>query len=175
MWVAVAGGAVPCQRELVLDRAAGEGCRRFMTLGALDFGVETGERVRRAIVRESRRVFPRGLRVAFGTVRAQLAGVDIAMARRAGRVERGEGGIKVVPLQHLAIAGIDEFGCVALGAFELSMFAFQFPAGLSMVELFFGHRPTHDPMVEPIVFGVAAGAIVAARFFHLRRVISALL
>lgn len=114
--------------------------------------------------------------MAIGAVAAQLAGVHIAVTGRAGWVERGEGRVRVVTLEYGAVLRIDVFRGVAPGALEPRVLAFEFPAGLLVIEFLLGYGPSHHAVIQSVVLGVAAGAIVAAATgLYLRGMIAALL
>ena len=109
------------------------------------------------------RILPGILRVAIGAPAAQLAGMHVAVARGAGWVQGGEGSVRVVALEDGAVLRIDVFGGVALGALELRVSPFELPSRLRVIEFLLGRRPSHQPVLEPVVLRVATRAIVAAR------------
>ena len=127
-------------------------------------------------MREEGRILPGILRVAIGAPVAQLAGMHIAMARCAGGFETGKRGVEVVTLEHGAVLRIDVFGGVALRALELRVFSFEFPSRLRVVEFVLGRRPSHQPVIQSVVLGMASRAVVTARGgFHLCGMVAALL
>ena len=127
-------------------------------------------------MREEGRILPGILRVAIGAPVAQLAGMHIAMARCAGGFETGKRGVEVVTREHGAVLRIDVFGGVALRALELRVFSFEFPSRLRVVEFVLGRRPSHQPVIQSVVLGMASRAVVTARTgFHLPGMVAALL
>jgi len=93
----------------------------------------------------------------------QLSGMHVAMARSARGVQRGKGRVRVLALERGAIPWSNVFRRVALGALELRMLAFELPPRLRVVEFLLGHGPAHQAMIQAVVLGVAARAIIAAR------------
>ena len=127
-------------------------------------------------MREAGWLFPRLLGVAVGALQAQLAGMHVAMAGLASGFQGCKCRVEIVPLEHGPILRADVLRHVALGAFELRVLAFEFPSRLGVVEFLSGNRPTHQPVVESIVFRVAARAIITTRIrLDLRRVVTVLL
>ena len=121
-------------------------------------------------------ILPRALRMTIGALRAELCSVYVAMAGGARGFKAGEWRVQVMPFEDGAILRVDEFFRVALGAFQPGVLTFEPPSSLRVIEFFFAHRPTHDAIIQSVVFGVAPPAIVVAQSgFRLGRVIAAFL
>ena len=115
--VFVARGAITEQPEsFILHWTPGRGVRRLMTLVAFHLGMQPCQRELRMLVREAGRIFPGLLRVTLRAMRAQLAGMHIAVTVRAGTIQAGERRVQVMALQHRPVRGIDIFTVMALGA-----------------------------------------------------------
>lgn len=149
---------------------------RLVAPVAGDVDMQARERVTALVMREPRWFFPRVLRVAIGARALQLAHVHVAMASRAGGFQSRKCLFELATFERRPVPRIDVFCGVALRALQLRVFPFELPTGLKVVELFLRHRPSHYLMVQPVVLGMAARAIViAGRRFNLRGVIPALL
>lgn len=176
-------------RILVTRRAVGEQCEvlvldgssldrrsRPVALRAIHPGMRADQWIARAVMREEGRILPGILRVAVSTPAAQLSGVHIAVARRAGCFETRERAVEVVTFEYGAILRIEVLRDVAPGALELRVLSFEFPSRLGVVEFVLGRRPPHQAVVQPVVLGMASRAVVIARTgFHLRGMVATLL
>lgn len=113
-------------------------------------------------MREVWRALPGIEGVAGCAVLTQLARVNVAMARYARRVQPHQRAVDRAPVDYGAKPGIKVLPDMALGAAQSSVFAFELPAGLSVIELLFGNRPADQPALLAVVFGMAAGAVITA-------------
>ena len=114
-------------------------------------------------------------RVAIGAPPAQLTLVHVAMAACAGCFQTCKRGVEVLTLEYGAVLRIDVFRRMALRAFQLRVFPFELPSGLRVIQFLLGDRPSHQPVIQPVMLRVASRAIITARTFHLCGMVAALL
>jgi len=147
---------------------------RLMTFFARHTDVQTSQRVAGLGMVEVLRGLPVVGVVAALAIVSELALVRIGVAGEAILREAKERFVELFVFDQGAVAGLQIFRRVTLGARDVCVFAFEGVAGQLVVELLLRRLPVKQREIETVMFEVAAHAIFAVGILHGQpRVISA--
>ena len=152
------------------------GRNRHMAFRAGHCRVRSSERELRRGVIKGRNRLPRGCGVAARTVGAELAAVLISVTTRAVPRKAEKRSIQILEQNAGARGNWDIRGFVALRASNACMAPGERETRLAVIESFAAGLPSNKREVNPVVFGVTAGAVLASGVRrHIHRVHSAAL
>src|SRR5215472_666348 len=163
MRVGVAVNAARKLQAFVLGRLAGAG--GHVAVGAGDFSVEARKRVPGLGMVEVRDVLPRGRVMTGLAIFAELALVEVFMARQAGLRDPQETPVQILVLDQFLPLGRDARRVVALFALDGGVLAFQLVACLVVIKLFERWFPADQLEFFSVVFGMAACAVLVRVVF----------
>lgn len=154
------GVAIRALAERKTDKARLLVRSRRMAFFAGHLGVQAGERIPGlGVVEGFSYTLPVAVVVALQAVLAQAAAVRVLVASDTGRQKPEVGAIQVFYLDERPLGCRNVFGTVTAVAAQPGMFAFERIASLFMVEGLW--IPLNEWEIPPVVFGMAAAALLA--------------
>lgn len=158
--VLVAGPAILVENEIPVLHRIAQSRDLAVALLARHALVQSRERVVRPFMREPGGGLPAFGRVAAGAFLSQLPAVRILVTSGAPRVEPQQSGGGILAFFQAPFFLRELLRVVALFAGQPGVFPFERPACLAVIEPVPRRLPTDQPVIPPVVLGVAPGAIV---------------